>query len=120
MGVDRVNAVQHVGHRRGMPARGWNSWDSYGTTVTEEEVLANATFLAEHLLVHGWDTVVVDIQWYEPAARSGGYNETPRLVLDRWGRPLPAPNRFPSAAKGDGLVHWPNGSMGSACASACT
>jgi alpha-galactosidase len=92
-----------VGHRRGTPARGWNSWDSFGTTVTEEEVLGNATFLAEHLLVHGWDTVVVDIQWYEPDARAGGYNETPRLVLDHWGRPLPAPNRFPSAAGGSGF-----------------
>lgn len=25
------------------PPMGWNSWDSYGTTVTESEVLANAT-----------------------------------------------------------------------------
>ena len=28
---------------------GWNSWDSYGTTITEDEVLANARFMAEHL-----------------------------------------------------------------------
>jgi alpha-galactosidase len=92
-----------VGYRRSTPARGWNSWDCYGTTVTEEEVLANATFLAGHLLVHGWDTVVADIQWYEPDARAGGYNDDPRLLLDRWGRPQPAPNRFPSAAGGGGF-----------------
>lgn len=77
---------------------GWNSWDCYGTTVTEAEVLANAEFMAENLLRFGWDTVVVDIAWYDPAARAGGYNENPGVVLDAWGRQLPAVNRFPSAA----------------------
>lgn len=31
------------------PPMGWNSWDSYGTTVTDREVLTNARFMAEHL-----------------------------------------------------------------------
>ena len=60
------------------PPMGWNSWDSYGTTVTEAEVLANAHFLAEHLAEFGWDTVVVDIDWSDPSARSHGYNRAPR------------------------------------------
>ncbi|MFD4510530.1 glycoside hydrolase family 27 protein [Streptomyces sp. NPDC058457] len=85
------------------PPMGWNSWDCYGTTVTEEEVLANAEFMREHLLPHGWDTVVVDIQWYEPSARAHGYNPDAPLVLDGHGRQLPAPNRFPSAAGGAGF-----------------
>ncbi|MER7184135.1 glycoside hydrolase family 27 protein [Streptomyces hyaluromycini] len=85
------------------PPMGWNSWDCYGTTVTEEEVLANAEFMREHLLPHGWDTVVVDIQWYEPTARAHGYNPDAPLVLDGHGRQLPAPNRFPSAAGGAGF-----------------
>ncbi|MFG3019743.1 glycoside hydrolase family 27 protein [Streptomyces sp. NPDC048254] len=85
------------------PPAGWNSWDCYGTTVTEEEVLANAEFMREHLLPHGWDTVVVDIQWYEPTARAHGYNPDAPLVLDAHGRQLPAPNRFPSAAAGAGF-----------------
>lgn len=83
---------------------GWNSWDSYGTTVTEEEVLANAAFMREHMLAHGWDTVVVDIQWYEPTARAHGYNPDAPLTLDSHGRQLPAPNRFPSAADGAGFA----------------
>ncbi len=29
------------------PPMGWNSWDSYGTTLTEDELLANARFMAE-------------------------------------------------------------------------
>lgn len=90
--------------RRLRPPMGWNSWDCYGTTVTEREVLANAEFLRDHLLPHGWDTVVVDIQWYEPTARAHGYNADAPLVLDAYGRQLPAPNRFPSAAGGAGFA----------------
>ncbi|MFP5359479.1 MAG: alpha-galactosidase [Actinomycetes bacterium] len=85
------------------PPMGWNSWDSYGTTVTEHEVLANARVLADRLLPHGWDTVVVDIAWYDPTARSHGYNADAPLTLDAFGRQLPADNRFPSAAGGAGF-----------------
>ncbi len=85
------------------PPRGWNSWDSFGPAVTEGEVLANARFMAEHMLPFGWDTIVVDIQWYEPAARAGGYNDDADVVLDGYGRPLPTENRFPSASGGRGF-----------------
>lgn len=86
------------------PPMGWNSWDSYGTTVTEEEVLANAAFMAEHLLPHGWDTVVVDIDWADPTARSHGYNDAAPLVIDEFGRVQPDPVRFPSSAGGRGFA----------------
>lgn len=85
------------------PPRGWNSWDCYGTTVTEAEVLANARFLAEHLLPHGWDTVVVDIAWYDPAAKAHGYNDGVPFTMDDHGRLVPDPVRFPSAAGGRGF-----------------
>ncbi|MEU1405371.1 glycoside hydrolase family 27 protein [Streptomyces sp. NPDC005728] len=96
--MDRSIPARHL-----RPPMGWNSWDCYGTTVTEHEVIANAEFLRDHLLAHGWDTVVVDIQWYEPTARAHGYNPDAPLVLDAHGRQLPAPNRFPSAAGGAGF-----------------
>lgn len=86
------------------PPMGWNSWDSFGTTVTEAEVLANAEFLAEHLAPYGWDTVVIDIDWSDPSARSHGYNEDAPLVMDENGRLLPDPARFPSAADGAGFA----------------
>ncbi|MFG2524935.1 glycoside hydrolase family 27 protein [Streptomyces sp. NPDC048527] len=89
--------------RRLRPPMGWNSWDCYGTTVTENEVLANAAFLQARMLPHGWDTVVVDIQWYEPTARAHGYNPDAPLELDAYGRQLPAVNRFPSSAGGAGF-----------------
>lgn len=86
------------------PPMGWNSWDCYGTTVTEEEVLENARFIRDHLLPSGWDTVVVDIAWYDPTARSHGYNEDAPIVLDAYGRQLPARNRFPSAEGSTGFT----------------
>ncbi len=92
-----------MAHNTPTPPMGWNSWDCYGTTVTEAEVLDNATFMARHLLPHGWDTVVVDIQWYEPGARAGGYNDNARIIFDRFGRQLPVPARFPSAVAPDGI-----------------
>lgn len=85
------------------PPMGWNSWDCFGTTVTEDEVVANARVMAERLLPAGWDTVVVDIAWYDPTARAHGYNAGALLELDAHGRQLPAPRRFPSAAGGAGF-----------------
>jgi hypothetical protein len=82
---------------------GWNSWDCFGTTVTEEEVLANARFMAEHLAPFGWDTVVVDIDWSDPTARSHGYNDDAPLALDEYGRLIPDVGRFPSSADGAGF-----------------
>ena len=86
------------------PPMGWNSWDSYGTTVIEKEVLANATLMAEQLKAAGWDTVVVDIAWYDPTAKAHGYNTDAPLVLDEYGRQMPDPARFPSAAGGAGFA----------------
>ena len=85
------------------PPLGWNSWDCYGTTVREEEVKANADFMAAHLAQYGWNYVVVDIQWYEPNAKAGGYRPNAELITDAYGRVLPALNRFPSAANGAGF-----------------
>ena len=82
---------------------GWNSWDSYGPSVTEAEVKANADYMAKHLKQFGWQYIVVDIQWYEPKAKAHGYRPNAELVMDEYGRLLPATNRFPSAANGQGF-----------------
>lgn len=86
-----------------VPPLGWNSWDCYGTTVREDEVMANADFMADRLARFGWSYIVVDIQWYEPNAKAGGYRPNAALLTDAYGRLLPAPNRFPSAANGAGF-----------------
>jgi alpha-galactosidase len=82
------------------PPMGWNSWDSYGTAVREEQVKANADAMARDLLRYGWQYIVVDIQWYEPNAGGHNYRAGAPLTMDEYGRLLPAPNRFPSAAGG--------------------
>src|SRR5690606_38599148 len=51
------------------PPMGWNSWDIFGTTVTEKQIREQADAMAEHLLPSGYDTLTVDIQWYEPNAK---------------------------------------------------
>lgn len=85
------------------PPMGWNSWDSYGTTVTEAEVKANADYMARYLKPHGWQYVVVDIQWSDPNARAHGYRPNAELAMDQYGRLIPAENRFPSSAGGLGF-----------------
>jgi alpha-galactosidase len=86
------------------PPMGWNSWDCYGPTVVEEEVKANADYMAARLKKYGWEYIVVDIRWYVANDKSGGYNEKdPVYNMDEYGRFLPAVNRFPSAANGNGF-----------------
>ena len=86
------------------PPMGWNSWDCYGPTVTEAEVRANADYMAANLKSSGWEYVVVDIRWYVGNDTAHGYNEkNPEWNLDAYGRFVPAPNRFPSAAGGKGF-----------------
>jgi hypothetical protein len=82
---------------------GWNSWDCYGPSVRESEVKANGDYMAKHLAKHGWQYVVVDIQWSEPMAGAHGYRPNAELTMDEYGRLTPALNRFPSAANGQGF-----------------
>ncbi len=80
---------------------GWNSWDSYGLSVTELEFKENADFIARHLKPYGWRYVVVDEGWYlqNPEGKAGTF----RFRMSSDGRYLPAANRFPSAANNAGF-----------------
>jgi hypothetical protein len=86
---------------------GWSEWDSYGLTITERDFKANAAVLAG-LRRYGWQYAMLDAGWYEDdptsAQPSGRHYE-----LDDNGRLIPAVNRFPSAAGGEGfrrLADW--------------
>ncbi len=85
------------------PPMGWNSWDCYGAAVNEEELLGNARVLAAKLAPFGWEYLVCDIQWSEPTADSHEYHPFAPLCMDEYARLMPAPNRFPSAANGEGF-----------------
>jgi hypothetical protein len=85
------------------PPMGWNSYDAFGDSVVESEVLANAAWLKEHLQPFGWDTVVVDFRWYDRLA-DGIRNQNPEgVTIDEFGRCVPPTNRFPSAVNGAGF-----------------
>lgn len=85
------------------PPMGWNSWDCYGASVTEAEVIAHADFMAEHLRPYGWEYIIVDIQWSEPEAKSTRYNDFYPLTMDAFSRLTPAENRFPSTKHDNGF-----------------
>ena len=86
------------------PPMGWNSYDAFGASVTEAEALANADYMKQRLRAHGWKYVILDFRWYDPDAvhhLNGAKGEA--LTMDEYGRLLPAPDRFPSAADGAGF-----------------
>jgi len=85
------------------PPMGWNSWDCYGGSVTEEEVRGNAAYMAEHLKPFGWEYIVIDIHWSAPAADSSIHHPFIDLELDAYARQIPCVNRYPSAAGGQGF-----------------
>ncbi|HVY36631.1 MAG TPA: putative Ig domain-containing protein, partial [Polyangia bacterium] len=71
---------------RPTPPMGWNSYDSYGASIKESEVVAQAQAVKARLQPFGWNTVVIDYRWYEPENK-----------LDANGRYLPSPSKYPSA-----------------------
>jgi alpha-galactosidase len=89
------------------PPMGWNSWDAYGLTINEADYKANATELAK-LRAQGWIYAVIDQGWYmrNPA---GDKLQSRDFALDANGLLIPATNRFPSSAGGEGfkpLADW--------------
>ena len=46
------------------PPMGWNSWDCYYSSVTEQQVRNNAEYMRDYLKDYGWEYVVVDIRWF--------------------------------------------------------
>ncbi len=77
------------------PPMGWNSWDSLGTTMKEEQVKANARWMAEHLKSAGWQYVVVDMEWFvtnpvpEGNSKTSHYQSRRIRPLYAGGEPVP-------------------------------
>ena len=90
------------------PPMGWNSYDYYCTEVNEEQVRANAEYMAAHLKEYGWEYIVIDIEWYAVGAgsRSREFQYIPfgEVMMDEYARLIPDPARFPSSAGGQGFA----------------
>jgi len=78
------------------PPMGWNSWDSYGLTVNEEQFRQNMVVLSAQLKEFGWQYVVVDEGWYLENPESASKPETLRYTVNPRGQYEPAPGRFPA------------------------
>lgn len=85
------------------PPMGWNSWDSFATTIREDEARSVAKIMALQLLPHGYNIFTIDAQWYEAGANGYDYRKDAVLTMDEFGRLTPAVNRFPSASNGAGF-----------------
>ena len=85
------------------PPMGWNSWDSYGLTINEEQFRQNMTVLTAQLKEFGWQYVVVDEGWYLQNPELATKPEALRYTTNEHGQYEPAPNRFPSAKNGAGF-----------------
>jgi len=96
------------------PPMGWNSYNCFGSAVHEEEVKANADYMALNLKRAGWQYIVVDFLWsydnppgslignpFQSRLQDGSY--IPWLAMDKWGRLTPHVNKFPSAFGGNGF-----------------
>jgi alpha-galactosidase len=100
----RTRAVAEPFHGWALaPPLGWNSWDSFGQAVTEDEVKASADFMAARLAKLGWRYVVVDIEWSEPQRLGPDYPVHSKSGIDEFGRFVPAASRFPSSTGGLGF-----------------
>jgi len=85
------------------PPMGWNSWDSYGTTISESDFKANAKWFADHLKAFGWQYVVVDMEWFVTNPTPEGNSKNSQFSLDEHGRYSPDVKRFPSSANNSGF-----------------
>jgi alpha-galactosidase len=102
------------------PPMGWNSYNCYGAAVMESEVIANADYMAEKLKHLGWEYIVVDYCWSYPHPPNSIQNNPPQfrlakdnapvpwLAMDKWGRLLPDPCKFPSSEGNGGFKELAN------------
>jgi len=98
-----IFAESHFKEWAKSPPMGWNSWDSFGTTLNETQAKEQADAMAKDLESYGWEYFTVDIQWYEPNATGHTYVEGAPLQMDEYSRLIPALNKFPSSANGKGF-----------------
>lgn len=96
------------------PPMGWNSYNSFGSAVHEDEVRANADYMAKKMKSLGWEYVIVDFCWsypnppgstvgnpFQSRLPDGAY--IPWLNMDEYGRLLPDEKKFPSSRDGKGF-----------------
>lgn len=82
------------------PIRGWNSYDSYGVYINEQQALANIDAFIEKLAPHGYEYFVLDACWYMDGTFLDSFhlhkeNKERTQHIDEWGRFIESPELFP-------------------------
>ncbi|MBS1948881.1 MAG: beta galactosidase jelly roll domain-containing protein [Bacteroidetes bacterium] len=54
------------------PALGWNSWNCWGLSVSDEKVKASANQMADKLAGHGWSYINIDDGWQAAKRNENG------------------------------------------------
>lgn len=85
------------------PPMGWNSWNSYGSTIDEPHFKANAQWMAQNLKSFGWQYAVIDMGWFITHPSAYGNSKDSQFIMDANGRFTPELSRYPSAANGAGF-----------------
>ncbi len=103
------------------PPMGWNSYDAYYGTITESQFLKEVDVIAKRLLPFGYEYAVIDYCWFNSGPKgwdpekwvtfdvdhfrtNANRNLYEGLSIDKYGRAVPAPNRFPSSLNGKGFA----------------
>src|SRR5947209_20451808 len=81
------------------PPMGWNSWDAFGLTITEQQFRDNVKVLVTRLKPLGWNYAVIDEGWFFYNPEDRPHPETLKFAIDGNGRYVPVVARFPSAGK---------------------
>lgn len=79
------------------PPMGWNSWDSYGLRIDEQQFRQNVDALATELKRFGYTYAVIDEGWYMVNPQDRPKPDLLKYALDENGRFIPVTARFPSA-----------------------
>ncbi len=104
-----VPAPNLTGGVAATPPMGWNSWDSYGLTITERQFRANVEVLRDKLKPFGWQYAVIDEGWFLENPQDRPTPDKLVYAIDANGRYVPVPARFPSAGTKYGRLQ---GSLG--------
>ena len=85
------------------PPMGWNSYDAYHQYITEDQFKQCVDTLAKKLKPYGYDNAVIDFHWYIKDFNVSGRDVSRESNIDDYGRAIPAVDRYPSAANGNGF-----------------
>lgn len=73
LGSDEKDFTITISDKIGLtPALGWNSWNAWGLSVSDEKVRISAKAMADHLSDHGWTYINIDDGWEAAERASNG------------------------------------------------